>query len=145
MFEIKESVIEQLRTYCQTDGNEVGGILTGSVISDNIYRISNVSEPCIAFNSSNKYRFVRDAAQANTFIKEDFELSDHTRVYVGEWHTHPEDNPHPSSVDIESIIEIYTKSNIVIGGVFLVIVGLKTNYYGFYDGHSLKTPNVRIV
>ena len=59
MFEIKESVIEQLRTYCQTDGNEVGGILTGSVISDNIYRISNVSEPCIAFNSSNKYRFVK--------------------------------------------------------------------------------------
>jgi hypothetical protein bacD2_22117 len=145
MVEIKESVIAQLKTFCQVYGNEVGGVLTGSIISDNIYRISNVSDPCAVIELSSRCRFVRDAGKANDFIKSDFKGSEHTRVYVGEWHTHPEDNPQPSSVDIKSVREIYKKSDIVLNGVFLIIVGLKSNYYGFYDGKSMIEINVTIV
>lgn len=88
---------------------------------------------------------MRDAFKANEFIKEDFEKSDHTRIYIGEWHTHPENNPRPSSVDIDSIIEIYNKSEIVTDGVILIIVGTKSNYYGFYDGKSMKETSITIV
>lgn len=145
MFEIKESVLERFQTYRQTYGNEVGGVLTGSIISDDRYRLSNVSEPCTEFNTSNRYCCIRDAAKANDFIKKEFEVSNHTRVYMGEWHTHPENHPTPSVIDINSIIEIYNKSEIVIAGVVLVIVGLKSNYYGFYDGCSMRKVSVTFV
>ena len=145
MIEVKESVINQLRTHCQVDSDEIGGVLTGSITSENRLRISNVSEPCPILNLSNRCACIRDASRANKFIQEDFERSDHTRIYLGEWHTHPENDPHPSSVDIESIIEIYNKSDIVIDGDVLVIVGLKSNYYGFYDGKSMKEKSITIV
>lgn len=145
MLEIKESVVERLKEYCQTKGNEIGGILTGSIISDNKYRVSNVSEPCTELKMSNRYSCIRDALIANNFIYEDFEVSDHTRIYIGEWHTHPEDHPMPSAVDINSIAEIYNKSDIVIDGVILIIVGLNTNYYGFYDGKTMQKVEVKII
>lgn len=94
---------------------------------------------------SNRYSCIRDALIANNFIYEDFEVSDHTRIYIGEWHTHPEDHPMPSAVDINSIAEIYNKSDIVIDGVILIIVGLNTNYYGFYDGKTMQKVEVKII
>ena len=145
VIEIKESVVDCLRNYCQVEGNEIGGILTGSIISEKRIRISNVSMPCSIKRFANRYKFVRDAAKANEFIKRDFEQSVHTRVYVGEWHTHPEENPSPSSVDIDSIVDIYNRSDIVINGVFLIIVGLKSNYYGFCNGILMKKVNITIV
>ena len=144
-FEIKESVVSILSSFRQVTGNERGGVLTGSIISDDTYRVSNVSEPCLFLNASDRCSYIRDASKANKFIKEDFEKSEHTRVYSGEWHTHPEDEPTPSSVDLNSIKEIYQKSELVIDGVVLVIVGLKSNYYGFYNGVRIKRITVEIV
>ena len=144
-FEIKESVVSILSSFRQVTGNERGGVLTGSIISDDTYRVSNVSEPCLFLNASDRCSYIRDASKANKFIKEDFEKSEHTRVYIGEWHTHPEDEPTPSSVDLNSIKEIYQKSELVIDGVVLVIVGLKSNYYGFYNVVRIKRITVEIV
>ena len=40
---------------------------------------------------------------------------------------------------------IYKHSNRVIDGVFLIIVGIKNNYYGFYDGRTFHQVTVDIV
>lgn len=123
---------------CQISGNENGGILLGSEIGEKYYRINRVSEPCMLIERSSKYGCTRDADRANEIIKREYESSHHKRIYLGEWHTHPENVPIPSRIDISSIREVFYKSDIVINGVFLAIVGCKSIYWGFYDGVNMQ-------
>ncbi|WP_255495455.1 Mov34/MPN/PAD-1 family protein [Dysgonomonas sp. 521] len=102
--EVTMEAIEALNSMCQMSGNENGGILLGSEINEKYYRINRVSEPCMLIDRSSKCGCIRNANKANEIIKREFESSNHTRFYLGEWHTHPEDNPTPSTVDISSCI-----------------------------------------
>ncbi|MFC7699505.1 Mov34/MPN/PAD-1 family protein [Bradyrhizobium sp. GCM10028915] len=45
--------------------------------------------------------------------------------YVGDWHTHPEDVPTPSSDDLSSIDRMVRQSNHHLPGFLLLIVGRK--------------------
>lgn len=45
--------------------------------------------------------------------------------YVGDWHTHPEDVPTPSSDDLLSIAEVVRRSTHHLPGFLLLIVGRK--------------------
>lgn len=45
--------------------------------------------------------------------------------YVGDWHTHPEDVPTPSSDDLSSIAELVRRSTHHLPGFLLLIVGRK--------------------
>lgn len=139
-FEITESVISEMNQYRQMCGGEVGGVLMGSVIGNNKIRINRISTPCIAKSST--YSFERDAKMANSYISSEFEQSNHTRVYVGEWHTHPEQNPTPSNVDYNSIKETFTDSELATKGLLLLIIGQKTDYWAYYNGKCFqeKTP-----
>lgn len=131
-FEIKQTVIEQLVSYAQHEGNELCGVLTGSEIGNHCFRVSNVSTPCVASNS--KCGCVRDAEKANKFIAQDFEDSEHTRAYIGEWHTHPELHPTPSNTDYQAIINNFADSNLVFPFLVMIIVGTESLYMSIYDG-----------
>lgn len=134
IIEVTTEVVEALQSMCQRSGNENVGILLGSKISEKHYRINRVSEPCVLIDSSTRCGCIRDANKANEIIKREFESSNRKRVYFGEWHTHPENIPTPSTVDISSIRDVFYKSEIAIDGVFLAIVGCESIYWGFYDG-----------
>lgn len=118
--------------YVQHEGNELCGVLTGSQIGEGCFRISKVSPPCVVNNS--RYGCERDASKANEFIKEDFEASGNTRVYIGEWHTHPELEPSPSWTDRHSIISNYSTSTLEVPLLIMVIVGTERFYYSVYNG-----------
>jgi len=45
--------------------------------------------------------------------------------YVGDWHTHPEDSPSPSGDDTSKMMGIFKKSEHVLAGMLMVIVGRK--------------------
>ncbi|WP_291528628.1 Mov34/MPN/PAD-1 family protein [Bacteroides sp. UBA939] len=143
--EVPIEVIDTLQSMRQISGNENGGILLGSEIGEKHYRINRVSEPCMLIERSTRGGCTRDANKANEIIKREFELSNHTRFYLGEWHTHPENNPTPSSVDIASIYDVFSKSKIVIDGVFLAIVGRKSIFWGFHDGTQMHKIEVIVV
>ncbi len=131
-FEIKEEVLATLREYAQHEGNELCGVLTGSQIDKKTFRISKVSTPCVAHNS--RCGCERDAAKANDFISLDYEESEHTRVYVGEWHTHPEKNPSPSGTDYCSIINCFVSSEICVPFLLMIIVGTDSLFLSAYNG-----------
>lgn len=80
---------------------------------------------------------MRDSKKANEIIAKEYISSNHTRVYMGEWHTHPEKFPRPSIVDIESVADIYATAELAIDGVLLCIVGLDEMYWGFYINGKL--------
>jgi integrative and conjugative element protein (TIGR02256 family) len=108
--------------------------LTGSQIRENVFRISKASQPCV--KSHSRFTCNRDALLANSFIKEDYENSNHTRVYIGEWHTHSEQNPKPSSIDCNSIIMNYKTSKLVIPILIMIIVGTIGFHISIYDGKA---------
>lgn len=138
-FEITRECVECLESYRQFEDRELCGIVIGSTIDDKYYRISYISEPCNR-NSSTNMSCERDAKKANTIITEEYMSSNRTRVYLGEWHTHPENSPKPSRIDVISISEIYKTADLAIDGVIFCIVGLSDIYWGFY--HAGKIFNI---
>lgn len=133
---LHESVKLALQMFKQTGArNERGGILLGSIYEKKIV-INRVSIPTI-FDSSSKFSFVRDKKSAQLFIDYEFTNSGGKIIYLGEWHTHPEESPTPSSTDIimikKQLKENFTNEQFLL----LLIVGLKENYLGFYNGNTL--------
>lgn len=59
--------------------------------------------------------------------------------YVGDWHTHREKVPNPSSVDLKSLREIVQRSRHDLRGFFLVVVGTLPFPEGLYV--SFMTPD----
>lgn len=131
-FEIKQEVVEELKGYTQRDGDELCGVLMGTQVGGNRYRISKISPPCIKRHS--RCGCERDATMANHFIEEDYEQSEHTRFYIGEWHTHPENSPIPSTIDYSSIEDNYQTASLVIPFLFMIIVGMETFHISIYNG-----------
>jgi integrative and conjugative element protein (TIGR02256 family) len=59
--------------------------------------------------------------------------------YVGDWHTHPEDVPTPSSDDLSSIAEVVRRSKHHLPGFLLLIVGRKPFPGGLWASfHSVE-------
>lgn len=131
-FEIKEEVIEALNGYAQHDGEELCGVLTGIKVDQTTYRICKVSPPCV--KSHSRCGCERDAEKANHFITEDYEASEQTRTYIGEWHTHPENAPSPSSVDFHSIENNFYTASHTAPFLIMIILGLEKYHVSVYNG-----------
>lgn len=133
---ISDSVINVLSSYRleQKDNYEVGGILLGQVKGNEIY-VLRLSTPN-KFDNASKYGFVREKNLAQIIIDYEFINSDKKTIYLGEWHTHPEDCPHPSTIDKKMIKEQFQKNTINEPFLLLVIQGLKELYVGAYSCDS---------
>ena len=61
--------------------------------------------------------------------------------FVGTWHTHPEDHPSPSGVDLASMADIFAKSRHGLNAFVMVIVGRcvseRSIYVGVWDGETM--------
>lgn len=86
--------------------NEQGGMLFACPIITNEVFIKDISLPSESDNSA-RFAFNIDLTQANITIKKMFNKGLH---YVGDWHSHPQANPQPSSTDIETIKSGFNES-----------------------------------
>lgn len=142
--EVTQECIDSLQSHIQESGDEDCGVLMCSQISDNKIRINKVSASCRRSSSTTSCEL--DLALANEFIKVDYEQSNHTRCYIGEWHTHPEDNPSPSFVDLSSLKSSFKNNKLAVRNVIVMaIVGRKNIYWGIYDGNNYKSVTPKIV
>lgn len=133
---IEQNVINLFNTFRQTEQKlESGGILLGEIY-DNEVRIKKASIPT-NFDSSSRYRFNRNKKSAQLIANYEFKNSGGTIIYLGEWHTHPENIPTPSSTDIKMITTQFQKNKINETFLLMIIVGLTDIYLGIYDGKVL--------
>lgn len=138
--EITDECLEMLNAKRQFDKNEDCGILFGSQISDERIRINSISDSCCDKTSALKCSCHLDAEKANKLIAEEFNKSNQTRVYIGEWHTHPEDYPSPSTQDLKSLKESYNKNQLAIPYfILMAIIGRKSICFKMYDGHVFSS------
>jgi integrative and conjugative element protein (TIGR02256 family) len=122
-------VISKLTEYLQNDLGkpESGGILIGYSLETGDHSITDITVPGKGDRQS-RYSFVRSVKRAQNILDMHFKKSKGKKIYLGEWHTHPEDNPHPSSIDKNSILERIRKDKIHSDTIFMVICGTEAIY-----------------
>ena len=111
---------------------EFGGLLIGNYSDD--FKTVFIEETILPKKyKSSKYSFERGAEGVKETL-EKYYYAEHRMIYVGEWHTHPDNLPIPSSTDIKALEKIANHDEVTIKNPVLLIMGIdKTKYeLGFY-------------
>jgi len=100
---------------------EAGGILLGYVFDDHD-SIAEISTPAKQDERS-LFGFLRRKEPAQSIVNNRWKQSFGRLLYLGEWHTHCEDNPIPSKQDRRMIADVLRGTEMEIDHLYLVIVG----------------------
>lgn len=88
----------------EAGGNEVGGVLAGRVEDSKIV-VTDVSGPGPQAICT-RTKFLKDATYCQEFLDDKYRDSNGAIVYIGEWHSHPNEDNRPSNTDIKSLTDI---------------------------------------
>lgn len=128
---LSDEVLSYVRAHRQLEhcANEAGGQLFG-VVSPQEVLITVATGPYAEdMRSRFSYRSSPQAANAAIETQEGGGLS-----YLGEWHTHAEGRPTPSSYDKATMSAISKKSTLRAGAAMMLIVGQSDTPDGLYVG-----------
>jgi len=125
-----KEVVKTFESYKQIKKNqhESGGILLGRVYKDLIL-VDTVSEPSRE-DKSGRYYFFRNVKKAQKIIEDAWNNSQGERIYLGEWHTHPESKPIPSIDDRKLLNNMLKDTRMEIEFLLMTIIGQNDNYMG---------------
>jgi integrative and conjugative element protein (TIGR02256 family) len=139
--ELDERVLKVIDCFRQTrpQMHEAGGILLGEIYGTTIH-ITKASTPN-SFDRSSRFHFERDRAAAQVIVDFEFLNSDGHVIYLGEWHTHPEDDPTPSGRDRQMIRSQLELGKLNEAFILMLIHGRKTTYLGYQTKTNLVRAN----
>ena len=126
--EIAPIALRTLNSFRQEDDGdpEAGGVLLGRLIeeSDDVV----IDEASVPSDSDRRGRtfFQRARRVAQKIVDRAWRKTSGTRVYLGEWHTHPESVPHPSAQDHSDWLRIVQTARFEHDFLLFVIVGTQT-------------------
>jgi integrative and conjugative element protein (TIGR02256 family) len=134
---IARSVLNIIESFKQSTkrSSESGGILLGQVRDNDVF-ILKVTTPN-KFDHASRFLFNCNKDAAQVIIDYEFINSGHKTIYLGEWHTHPENYPSPSNIDRRMIDNQYFKNKINEPFLVLLIHGLEGTYSAIFDGNKL--------
>lgn len=125
---ISKITSEVFRKYRQVNTrNEACGILIGTHSIDGLnIRTLYATEPDSG-DERGRFFFKIKSDKHNAILQERFKLSHNQEVYLGTWHTHPEDHPSPSQCDQDNWLKQYHANTHLFETMLFAIVGRKTN------------------
>ncbi len=101
---------------------ENGGILIGVLNpAENQIIITDCTE-ATETDKRSRYRFFRSENFHQQIMDELWESSEHSKTYLGEWHSHDENIPNPSSFDIDEWKRITRRAH-NSSNLFFIVVG----------------------
>lgn len=114
---------------------EFGGLLIGNYSDDKkTVQIKHTILP--RKYKSSRYSFKRGNEGLRSIL-EHYYSQKPSAYYVGEWHTHPDNRPVPSSTDLRTLQEIVDDENVLITNPILLIIGNgsceELGFYVFFD------------
>ena len=132
---IEESLLERLSTFRQVEGSarEAGGILIGYRRGPHTH-ITECTVPS-QWDIRHRFGFFRHGTHHQRVALRRWSETDRMLDYVGEWHTHPENDPTPSWTDVHHWRRISAASK---RPMILVIVGRAKNWIGARLGESIR-------
>jgi integrative and conjugative element protein (TIGR02256 family) len=105
---------------------ESGGILLGRWIVDSQDVVVDSATPPTPEDRRGRFFFWRALKPAQRIVNAAWSQSAQTQWYLGEWHSHPEDHPTPSSKDREDWLRILREARYEQPALFFAIVGCMT-------------------
>lgn len=129
---IEAEVLNLVESYRQhlASSTEAGGILIGEYRGKDI-RIVTGTIPS-KLDRRSRVRFHRESPHHQSIAMETWRQSKGLCSYLGDWHTHPEDHPIPSSLDISEWKLKLPRQKMVVA-----IFGRKSDWYGLWDGKEI--------
>jgi integrative and conjugative element protein (TIGR02256 family) len=123
--QIRGTVLQAMLSFAQLDEDRVesGGLLVGRHIRESDDVIVDVATTPLPGDRQERYRFIRGKRAHQAELDRLWETSNGTWTYLGEWHTHAEPVPRPSSVDRSNWRRILTCDQFS-EWLFFVIVGM---------------------
>ena len=138
---IHKTLLEDISQYMQTGNKpESGGLLFAEFKLPKII-VKKASFP----NKSDyqcRYEFRPDQERQQKIINLNYKKGLH---YIGEWHTHPENIPTPSILDITSMKETFIKSKHELNFFLLLIIGNKISNDMFWIGMQNATNTINLL
>ncbi|WP_454690197.1 Mov34/MPN/PAD-1 family protein [Achromobacter aloeverae] len=99
LLNFSDEVLKVFQSYVQTGSRpESGGILLGTVHDRGIL-VTKATRPS-RFDLKFPYLFDRAPFGHRAIARRQWQISKGTVRYIGEWHTHPQDKPYPSGLDL---------------------------------------------
>lgn len=133
---LPDDVIASIHDYVQNDRHkpEAGGVMMGRyIIESRDIVIDKISFP-MPGDRATRITFYRKKKAHQLIIDREWEASNHTCTYLGEWHTHPQPLPSPSCID-EFNWKRKLKNDVVDSdSLFFLIVG--TSDMRIWEGHK---------
>lgn len=132
---IEPRVVELILGYRQhkTTKTESGGILLGYRRGNHLHIVSATTPQ--PDDQRMRFRFYRRDLNHQKVAFRQWELSGNTMDYVGEWHTHPEPEPTPSSLDMLEWKKICCARKASM--VFLIVGWTGAIWLGVGRGHRI--------
>ncbi|GAA5513128.1 hypothetical protein Dcar01_01854 [Deinococcus carri] len=99
---IARSGLERMLSFTQRGPHdtEAGGVLIGRFIEGGEDVVVDLVTPPLPGDRRSRSRFHRAQRTHQEVIDHEWQASGGTRTYLGEWHTHPEPYPTPSTIDL---------------------------------------------
>ena len=114
---------------------EAGGIFVGKRLLNNSIIIINFSRPQDN-DVRSRYKFSKTSPNHQKFVDDYFGKSSGFISLIGEWHTHPEDIPTASIVDIQSWEKIISDND---DRLFFLIIGLQAGRFYFRESNEWQS------
>ncbi|WP_434779299.1 Mov34/MPN/PAD-1 family protein [Neisseria sp. Ec49-e6-T10] len=135
---IDRGISEVILQYQQNDkfATEAGGILIGEYRGPHLH-VVDLTTP-FSDDIRKKYYFHRCSPGHNQYAQKRWIASNQTQAWIGEWHTHPENFPTPSKIDIDNWQKRLPKKEML-----LIIQGRIDCWYGFWNSYELSTLILR--
>lgn len=126
---VHESVVKHINQYRQIGikDPESGGQLFARVTSKEVV-ISLATGPYKEDRKS-RFRLTLNRWRQRSDIRKLFRKGLH---FVGEWHTHPEKHPSPSSLDLDNMQECFERSKHQLESFIMMIVGTDGSERGLW-------------
>lgn len=115
---------------------EAGGIILGRILPDKHILVEELTHPSDK-DKRGYFFFERNRAAAQQIINDKWTETNGEKIYLGEWHTHNEKYPKPSTRDLKMIKTQLETSKMEIDFLLLLIIGQEANYFGMQSskGH----------
>lgn len=119
---------EALRLFAESrqvadSDTEAGGLLIGRLISGTADVVVDRATGPVPSDRRSRFYFVRARRPAQEAVDAAWASSAGTQNYIGDWHTHPEDDPSPSCIDRRDWRQIVRRSEFEQPRLVFIIVG----------------------
>jgi integrative and conjugative element protein (TIGR02256 family) len=126
---IQEEMLENIKQIALRHyPKEYGGIFVGNYSEDRATAL--VTDTILPKQYKNSgFQFKRSSDYLNKKLKTLYEESKGEIFYIGEWHSHPNGAPKPSSTDLKAMAEIAISDKVTVDTPLLLIAGISLNEY----------------